>query len=225
MPAPDRLRREEAAACGDATSHTEPGASADRRNHRALCNRRAGKCQHGDLPLPARDHLDRFKNRAYHTRLQENERRKMRSVVGGWPARRNLFKTLGPHTVSWRPSRSACVGLSSGSHPAPQISISTTTSLSRQKSLRRKKRSTTSTFKTRKLPSGKDTASSTRTRAEPSFILTPATTGATTCSISTITISTWCPRAGTRVPVAPTGCGAAMNMGDSPQVTWAHPVT
>src|SRR5258707_11414490 len=39
---------------------------------------------------------------------------------------------------------------SSGSHPAPQISISTTTSLSRQKSLPRKKRSTTSKFKTRK---------------------------------------------------------------------------
>jgi hypothetical protein len=80
--APGRLRREEAAGCDHATSHTEPGASADRRNHSALCDHRAGKCQHRDLPLPARDHLDRFKNRASHACLQKNETRKMRSVVG-----------------------------------------------------------------------------------------------------------------------------------------------
>jgi hypothetical protein len=32
--------------------------------------------------VPARHHLDRFENRAYHTCLQENERREIRLVVG-----------------------------------------------------------------------------------------------------------------------------------------------
>jgi hypothetical protein len=44
--------------------------------------------------VPARDHLDRFKNRAHHTCLQENERRNIRSILGGRPTRRHLFTTI-----------------------------------------------------------------------------------------------------------------------------------
>lgn len=78
---PERLCRQEAAGCGDPASSTEPGSAAHGRNRSALCCRRAGKCQHRDLPLPACDHLDRLKNRAYHTGLQEDERREVRSVT------------------------------------------------------------------------------------------------------------------------------------------------
>jgi hypothetical protein len=78
LPAASRLRGEEAAGCGDSASRTEPDATTHRRTHRTLCSRQAGKCQHRDLQLLAREHRDRFKNGAHHFSLQDNERRKMR---------------------------------------------------------------------------------------------------------------------------------------------------
>lgn len=82
-----RLRCEEAAGCGDPASHTEPPASTDCRTHRTLCSDQAGKCQHGDLQLSARDHRDRFKNGAHHASLQDYKRRTI---------------TPGPRSQSWR---------------------------------------------------------------------------------------------------------------------------
>jgi hypothetical protein len=73
-----RLRGEEATGCGDPASNTEPAATTQCRTHRTLCSNQAGKCQHGDLQLSARDHRDRFKNGAHQASLQENERGKMR---------------------------------------------------------------------------------------------------------------------------------------------------
>src|SRR6266851_691820 len=75
-------------------SHAESGAATDRRSHSALCSRRAGKCQHGDLPLPARNHLDRFKNGAYHTGLQENEKRRKVILVVGVPGCGNFSPVI-----------------------------------------------------------------------------------------------------------------------------------
>jgi hypothetical protein len=72
------LRGEEATGCGDPASNTEPAATTQCRTHRTLCSSQAGKCQHGDLQLSARDHRDRFKNGAHQASLQENERGKMR---------------------------------------------------------------------------------------------------------------------------------------------------
>src|SRR5947199_10808687 len=69
---------EEAAGCADPASNTEPDATTRCRTHRTLCSSQAGKCQHGDVQLSARDHRDRFKNGAHATSLQEDERGKMR---------------------------------------------------------------------------------------------------------------------------------------------------
>ena len=70
LPATGRLRSQEAG-CG-----TEPVATSHRRNHRTLRNSQAGKCQHSNLQLSARDHYYRFKNGAHQAGLQENERGK-----------------------------------------------------------------------------------------------------------------------------------------------------
>src|ERR1035437_3621269 len=78
LPASGRLRGEEAVGCGEPASNTEPAAATHCRTHRTLCSSQAGKCQHRDLQLSARDHRDRFKNAAHHASLQGNERRKMR---------------------------------------------------------------------------------------------------------------------------------------------------
>jgi hypothetical protein len=55
--------------------------------------------------LSARDHRDRFKNRAHQNRLQENERGKMRS--GLETARQSLCGGSGPLTArtAWPPFR------------------------------------------------------------------------------------------------------------------------
>jgi hypothetical protein len=79
LPATGRLRGKEAAGCRDPASHSEPAATTHCRTHRTLCSSPAGKCQHGDLQLSARDHRDRFKNRTHKNSLQENERRKVRT--------------------------------------------------------------------------------------------------------------------------------------------------
>lgn len=84
LSAPGRLRGEKTAGGHDPASNTEPVAASHCRNHRALRNYQAGKCQHGDLQLSAHDHRDRFKNRAHHAGLQENERRTMRPAQGDW---------------------------------------------------------------------------------------------------------------------------------------------
>jgi len=81
VPASGRLRGEEAAGCSDPASNTEPAATAHCRTHRTLCSRQAGKCQHGNLQLSARDHRDRFQNGAHQASLQENERGKMRRTA------------------------------------------------------------------------------------------------------------------------------------------------
>jgi hypothetical protein len=78
LPASGRLRGEEAAGCRDPASHTEPAATTHCRTHRTLRSGQAGKCQHGDLQLSGSNHRDRFKNRAHHVSLQENERGTMR---------------------------------------------------------------------------------------------------------------------------------------------------
>jgi len=83
LPASGRLHGEKAAGCSDSSSDTEPVATAHCRTYRTLCSRKTGKCQHGDLQLPARDHRDRFKNGAHQTGLQENERGKMRLGLEG----------------------------------------------------------------------------------------------------------------------------------------------
>jgi hypothetical protein len=80
LPAPGRLRGEEAAGCGHPdgpASRKEPGAAARGRDHRTLRRRQAGKFQYRDLQLPSRDHGGRFQNRPRHAGLQENERRKI----------------------------------------------------------------------------------------------------------------------------------------------------
>jgi hypothetical protein len=58
LSATGRLRGEEAAGCDDPASHTEPDAATHCRTHRTLCSSQAGKCQHGDLQVSARNHLD-----------------------------------------------------------------------------------------------------------------------------------------------------------------------
>jgi hypothetical protein len=83
LPASGRLRGQEAAGCRDPGSNSEPVAAGYRRNHRALCNHQAGKCQHRDLQLSAHDHRDRFKNRAHQAGLQENERGKRGKIKPG----------------------------------------------------------------------------------------------------------------------------------------------
>jgi hypothetical protein len=82
MPASGWLRGEEAAGRGDTRSDSEPVATGDSRSHRTLCRGQAGKCQYGDVQLSARDHCDRFKNRAHQASLQENERGEMRPWRG-----------------------------------------------------------------------------------------------------------------------------------------------
>ena len=76
LPASGWLRGEEAAGCADSASNTEPDATTRCRTHRTLCSSQAGKCQHGNLQLSARDHCYRFENGAHQASLQENERRK-----------------------------------------------------------------------------------------------------------------------------------------------------
>jgi hypothetical protein len=79
LPASGRLRGEEAAGGADPASNPEPAATAHCRTHRTLRSSQAGKCQHRDLQLSARDHRDRFKNGTHQNSLQENETGKMRS--------------------------------------------------------------------------------------------------------------------------------------------------
>ena len=92
LPASDRLRGEEAAGCGDPSSDTEPVATTRCRTHRTLRSNQAGKCQHGDLQLSARDHSHRFKNGAHQAGLQENERGEMRRQKPGGHAERIVDK-------------------------------------------------------------------------------------------------------------------------------------
>jgi len=81
LSAPGRLRRKEAAGCGDpatAGPNPKPITASDCRSHRTLCRRQAGKRQHRHLQLRTLDHRDRFKNRPHQTDLQEDEGRKIR---------------------------------------------------------------------------------------------------------------------------------------------------
>jgi hypothetical protein len=73
-----RVRGEKDTGCSDAASNTKPASATIRRTHRTLRDTEAGKRQHRDLQLCAREDRDRLKNWAYHVGVQGHERGKVR---------------------------------------------------------------------------------------------------------------------------------------------------
>lgn len=79
------LSQEEASrgyACGTATACTgeKPDAAAHGGGHRALRSDQAGKCKYRILPMRAGHYADRFQDRAYGHRLQEDARDEVTSA-------------------------------------------------------------------------------------------------------------------------------------------------